>query len=246
MTIYVNKEADREEHKLPFNSMDFPFYGGRSWSLKDGFSVIFSNTVKVCGNLFANFVSLIPIAAVSGCAGSLLYQLGVMSSSSAKKWDSDGLDLRATSSWILGASQLCYTSVSLPIEYLRKLLWVYTPSIEYDDIKLSKLFIATALEDIVCIGLIQRTALPLLANQLPECCGRILNHKVTRVVIASAIFALAHKEMVETSPLGGMPQFMGGLISGAVAELDNSLVVPIISHFAYDLILGAGRSSRFG
>jgi membrane protease YdiL (CAAX protease family) len=83
----------------------------------------------------------------------------------------------------------------------------------------------------------------LFAKLLPKRCGYILNHQVTRVVLSSAIFALSHDEIAKTSPLGVMPQFIGGLISGTVAELDDSLFIPIISHFAYDLILGAGSPS---
>lgn len=240
MTVCVNKEASKEEHNLVFNLTDFVSYGGKTWSIN-----LLSHTAKVCGHLFADFISLFPLAVACGATGSFLSQLGIIDSDSARSWDTDGLDLRVTNSWILGASHLCYNFVSRPTEYLRNFLWSYTPSIEYDDIKISKLFIATSLEDIVCIGFIQRTALPLLAKVLPERCGYILNHKVTRVVISSAIFALSHEEIAKISALGVMPQFIGGLVAGTVAELDDSLLVPILSHFAFDLMLGVGRSPRF-
>jgi hypothetical protein len=106
--------------------------------------------MKVCGQLFANFISLLPLAVAGGKAGVLFAGLGIINSNSADSWNTDGLDFRITNSWILSGSQICSTCIFSPVDDLRKFLRDYLPSIEYNGIKISRLFIATALEDIVC------------------------------------------------------------------------------------------------
>lgn len=199
--------------------------------------------MKVCGQLFINMFSAIGVVVASGNTGSLLAECGIIEWNSQDIWNTYGWDMSfAHNGWVHHGSQVCDTHITQPIINLRKFLWNSTPSIEYNGLKHSKAFILTALEDVVFIGLIQRTALPIVAKLLPKQCGDILNHKVTRVVISSVIFALAHSDNAEYSPLGIMPQFTFGLISVTVAELDDSLLIPIISHFGYDLILRLGRS----
>lgn len=79
-------------------------------------------------------------------------------------------------------------------------------------------------EELIFRGLLQRTVLPSIASKMPSSIKSILNHKLTRIFLTSVIFASAHdKENI-------LPQFLGGITYGLVAETTESLKIPMILH----------------
>ena len=80
-------------------------------------------------------------------------------------------------------------------------------------------------EEILYRGLVQRKVLPWIADRLPSSFGNILKDKISRVLIASLIFAGAHGTSNDSSF-----HFASGLVYGMIAEANQSLKIPILSH----------------
>lgn len=200
----------------------------------------FSITKKAVGTAAADFFSMIPVAVVCGKTGNLLNAFGFINKNTAKLLDGTGFNLSVKNPLIRSAAKIFETYLEEPVVNLRDFLFEYTPNLKLGGHNLSRLFVATTLEELACRGLIQRFTLPLLSKALPKRLGDILNHQVTRVALTSLMFALAHTQALD-SPAGIAPQFMGGVVLGAAAELNNGLAVPILAHFINDFFLGTGK-----
>lgn len=142
---------------------------------------------------------------------------------------------------ILSASNFCYQYIAEPTMATKKILFQNTPDIVVKGQHVSQLFISSVLEECYCRGLIQRKILPTISKILPKMCGKIVNHQISRVALSSILFGLAHQSMLYT-PIGILPQLIGGILYGAAAESENSLFVPIMTHFFSNILFGAGEN----
>ena len=91
-------------------------------------------------------------------------------------------------------------------------------------------------EEILYREIIQNQILPNMAKILPERAGYILAHPITRVAIASVIFATAHVSNWNLQQ-GVMPQLISGVIYGAAREISGGLSLPILGHTIHNLML---------
>lgn len=133
-----------------------------------------------------------------------------------------------------GSKEIVYQLLASPIVRTRE-IFENTLSFEFCQVPVSFCFYTGLLEEAYYRGLIQRIVLPKIANSLPPQIAEVLNHSVTRVAITSLLFGLAHIQHWESSN-GFAPQFIGGCLNGAVAEITNSLAIPIISHTLSDVL----------
>ncbi len=98
----------------------------------------------------------------------------------------------------------------------------------------SNLIASAFAEELIFRFGIQKIALLSLAKFLPERIGKFLSHPVSRIIIASSIFAFAHKNDFL------LQQFLGGLIDGFLFE-KYGLLASTISHASNNLAAALGR-----
>lgn len=79
-------------------------------------------------------------------------------------------------------------------------------------------------EEIIFRAFLQKTIIPYMANKMPASIGSILNHKITRILLSSMIFASAH----DHDDLSSV--FIGGILYGSIAEATGSIQIPMIAH----------------
>ncbi len=89
---------------------------------------------------------------------------------------------------------------------------------------LGPILLAGISEEILTRGILQRKVLPWIADKLPSSLGNILKNKITRVLLSSLIFAGGHGYDDLSN------QFSAGIVWGTIAEVSQSLKVPILSH----------------
>ncbi len=107
-------------------------------------------------------------------------------------------------------SEECYPTRFSPPQYKCKLF--------------NSLFLAGIPEELLTRGLLQRKILPWVAHQLPGTLANVLNHRITRIALTSLIFAAGHG-YDDVSSL-----FVAGVVYGTVAEVSQSLKIPILAH----------------
>jgi len=83
--------------------------------------------------------------------------------------------------------------------------------------QVSLLFYGSCAEEIVFRKLIQKTALPFIAQKTPKSVCNFLNHKWTRIIMTSVLFSLGHTTNWEKK-FAFIHRFALGIILGLVSE----------------------------
>jgi len=138
-------------------------------------------------------------------------------------------DLSITNQLMRSIGVLSMKLSVVPIEIIDEALKCIIPKISIFEKKFTHDLTHAFAEELVFRYLLQRTILPAISKRLPERCGKILNHKITRVAITSILFALAHTSVFDQK-VGVMPHFIGGLIYGALAEMDQNILASGLTH----------------
>lgn len=236
MNAIVTSSNSSNDKAMPVGHSD---NGGSCRSFISG---IVSKTIKIAATVVADLAIVVPLVIAVGKSGTALEDLGFIDATTAKSLDGKGYDFSVTNPLVLSFAEICKQYIAFPIKTVGNQLFQYDPKIRIDGHNVSGVLIAGALEEIVYRGLIQRVALPLISKGLPKRCGDVLNHQVTRIALTSLIFALSHTYYLSDPPLGVTPQFLGGVLWGIAAELDNGLFVPIMAHGLSNLVLGMGKA----
>lgn len=100
----------------------------------------------------------------------------------------------------------------------------------FQEMKSSELVTEAFAEELLCRFGIQKIALLTLAHFLPERIGRVLSRPTSRIIIASAIFAVVHRDE------NVLPKFINGMIYGALLE-KYGLWACTISHITHNLFV---------
>jgi len=101
--------------------------------------------------------------------------------------------------------------------------------VRFKEMKSSELVAEAFAEELLCRFCIQKVALLTLAHFFPERIGKFLSHPTSRIMIASAMFAVAHWDENE------LPHFIVGAIYGMVFE-KYGLSACTISHITHNLL----------
>lgn len=103
--------------------------------------------------------------------------------------------------------------------------------------ELTRNLYSSSIEELFFRLFVQRVALPMVAKFIPnKQASRILDHSITRVMLTSLFFGIAH---VSKWDAGVSTQVISGLIYGASAEMTGGIVLPIIAHTAHNVVFNA-------
>lgn len=189
------------------------------------------NAISLCAKAVAIPIVSTPLKAMLIKSG-----LGMPITAVARKLEFAAAPFRSGAQWIYQIMQyiapsVYYTSrLPLPNEEECYPASLY-PYPQYQCKLFNSYLLAGLPEELVMRGFLQRTALPWVARQCPGAVGNVLNHRITRIALASLIFAAAHSHYDDVSAA-----FTGGVIYGTVAEVTQSLKIPILAHTMHNAL----------